>query len=307
MNLKSLTKGSTLAALFAMVGVLACSGNPAAPRGQRVSRRTEQPAAKAKRHGPMTYYIANGFAKTATPEDARYGWSELRFFNPSSMTTNIRMTMYFEDRHPVELAEKRLKAQDNSLAMAFPKRSPELFGAGGPWGLKITSDTPLLVDHILGGGIEGPAADVRYQGGMSDELAKERASTVWYFGDGFEIKYADPAKAPFPFNELEWYHILNPNREKATVTMECLYHGAVGDVFKHEVEGERVKLISNHGLVKLNQPYGIKFTSTLPVVIQSERLIYGLNSIEEWGLHMHNSRPGVPGPIELSGETTPEN
>jgi hypothetical protein len=226
---------------------------------------------------------------------------ELRIFNPTRIGCDVRITLYFEDRAPIELPPQRLEPNSNQLLLVLPKMFPEILTDVGAWGARIAADVPLITDHILGAGISSRTPnDPRFRGGVADSLAEPRASNLWYFGDGIRLQYEDPDNAPYPFNELEWYHILNASPRDADVTMHSLYADGESETFTIRVPSERVKMFSNEEIARKNAPYGIKFTSTEPVVIQSERLIYGTRSIDEWGLHMHTARPGVAGPLAFS-------
>jgi hypothetical protein len=44
--------------------------------------------------------------------------------------------------------------------------------------------------------------------------------------------------------------------------------------------------------------YGIRFISDQPVIVESERIIYGLHGLDEWGANIHCQRPGLPAPLE---------
>jgi hypothetical protein len=144
-------------------------------------------------------------------------------------------------------------------------------------------------------------AAAKYMGGVADHLAATRLARLWYFGDGFWITQ-NPQKPGFPFNETEWYHILNPNRRAAEIAMHCYYSDGSYDKFQYGVDAERVMIIDNEGLVKPMNVYGLHFESTEPILVQAERFIRGINSIEEWGMHVHNVRPATPAPLEMNEE-----
>jgi hypothetical protein len=200
----------------------------------------------------------------------------------------------------------------------LPKDHPDLFADCGLWGMRIVSDTALITDHILCAGRRpGPpsqgsqadtsfwAGNVKFAGGVNDSLAKTRLSRLWYFADGLALVW-DPASAPFPFNEFEWYHVLNPTARDAHVTMKCYYQDDSRETYEYTVPAERVLLIDNYQMVKTNNAFGIRFTSDEPVVVESERFIYGLHSMDEWGAHIHCPRPGVPAPLEWNEEDVVE-
>lgn len=260
-------------------------------------------------------YIANGFARVPTKDDRRYGMAEVRLYNPTQHDTKINISLYYEDQPPKQLPELELEAENNRHLLVFPGNYPDFFPPSGTWGAKIISEEVLIIDHIMAAGIEPPpyeekpktmremlfSSNVKYQGGVCDTLAAIRPAKLWYFADGFYLKL-NPATAAWPFNEIEWYHIFNPNKRDTQVTMKCYYKDGTRDTFSYTVKAERVLIINNHELVKPNNDYGLKFISSEPVIIQAERFIYGLHSIEEWGMHIHMPRPGVPAPLEINEE-----
>jgi len=249
---------------------------------------------------PCVSYISNGFCKKPTETDTRKGMTELRFFNPMKWDTQVKMTVYYTDKPPAQLPDLHIKGEGNPL-LVFPHHHTEFFDDCGPWGMKLVSDTTLIIDHILIAGRQGPPDNVKYQGGVNDSLAKPRLSRLWYFGDGLALVW-DPNNAPWPFNEFEWYHILNPNKQNANVTMKCYYGDGTREAYSYSVGAERVFLIDNYQMVKTNNPYGIRFMSDQPIIVESERFIYGLHSMGEWGACIHCPRPGVPAPLEWNEE-----
>ena len=249
---------------------------------------------------PCVSYIANGFCREATADDPRRGFSELRFWNPTPWDSTVRMTVYYADKPPADLPPSTIKAGGNPL-LVFPQDHPEFFRNVGPWGMRLVSDTPLIVDHICGCGRQGPPENVKFSGGVNDSLAQSRLARLWYFGDGLALAW-EPDKAPFPFNEFEWYHILNPSKQDAHVAMKCYYARGPEETYAYTVGAERVLLIDNYGMVQTNNPFGIRFVSDVPIVVESERFIYGLHGTEEWGAHVHCPRPGVPAPLQWNEE-----
>ncbi|KPK83371.1 MAG: hypothetical protein AMJ81_08425 [Phycisphaerae bacterium SM23_33] len=249
---------------------------------------------------PSVSYISNGFCKEPAADDPRRGMSELRIFNPMPWETTVRMTVYYADKGPAQIPEFTIRPEGNPL-MLFPKDHPELFSNCGPGGMRIVSDTTLIIDHILIAGRQGPPENLRFSGGVSDSLAKQRLSRLWYFADGLALVWQADS-APWPFNEFEWYHVLDPTARDAHVTMKCYYPDRTRQTYEYTVPAERVRLIDNCQMVKTNNAFGIRFASDGPIVVESERFIYGLHSMEEWGAHIHCPRPGVPAPLEWNEE-----
>lgn len=239
-------------------------------------------------------YVANGLCREADAKDLRYGRSEFRLWNPTGRRTAVRMTVFFADQAPVELAELELGPYANPY-LPVPHKWPNVLTGCGAWGMELVSDAPILADHILIAGLKGRESQERFAGGVADVLAKAPAR-VWYFGDGLVLRF-DPAKAPLPFNEFEWWHILNPGMVEAEVAIHCFYSDGSRDTLRYRVPGQRVVMVDNWGLVKANNAFGMRVDSTEPVVVEAERMICGLNSREEWGAHIHTPRPGVAGAL----------
>lgn len=268
-------------------------------------------------------YIANGFCKSPTDGDKRRGMSELRFWNPTPWETTVKMRVYYADRPAVDLPAMTIGPYANPL-LVFPQDDTEALAEVGPWGIRVVSDTLLMADHILlagyaaegdpmkgadlttvdlVSGYRGPPERVKFAGGVGDCLMKSRLAKVWYFSDGIIIK-TDPQRAAFPFSEFEWYHILNPGPREAVLEMHRYHGGESHDVLNYHVGAERVLLISNYDPSLPTDAYGIRFVSSEPVCIESERFIYGLHGIDEWGAHLHCQRPGLPAPLEWNEEVT---
>ncbi len=268
---------------------------PASPNTAVARAEGTSPPTRAR----YVNYIANGYAKTPTESDKRYGKGEMRFFNPSERRAKIDIEVHFEAKPPVSLKTLTIDPLSNGILLIFPATFPEVFTDAGPWGMKIVSDEPMIVDHFSSAGVMKDADDFRFRGGVSNVLGQPRASRLWYFGDGILID-TNPAKGSFPWDEIEWYHTLNPGPRPAEVKMHCYYHDGNRETFTYTVAPERVMKFSNDGLVNPGIGYGIKFVSSEPVVIQSERLILGSSSVDEWGMHYHNPRPGVPAPLAIN-------
>lgn len=253
-------------------------------------------------------YIANGFCRRADATDKREGFSELRIFNPLPQPVEMHMKVFYADRPPVELPPYPVAPYGTPL-LVFPEcpweKMPfkEVFENCGPWGMRITSATPLIMDHFLSAGIQGPPDHVKYRGGVSDVLASYTLSRLWYFSDGIKIVQKDLATAPFPFNEYEWYHILNPNPAPATVRIQKFYWGGERDEETRIVPAERVLFFDNFAQYDHTIGFGMRLISDQPIVVAAERMIYGA-TLDEWGAYIHCPRPALPAPIPFNEEDT---
>ncbi|MCC7146573.1 MAG: hypothetical protein IT443_09015 [Phycisphaeraceae bacterium] len=245
---------------------------------------------------PCVAYIANGICRKATADNPLHGWSEMRVFNTQPKPVTVKMRVYYADRPPADIPSLKLKEMGCQY-LAIPKLHEPAFAEVGPWGMRLTCENPLVTDHILIAGIKGKHEEIRFAGGVSDTLAQSRLARLWYFGDGLQLKF-DPAQAPLPFNEFEWYHLLNPNPTDSQVRMQCFYDDDKREEYRLDVAAQRVLLVDNRPLVRANRGFGIRFVCTQPMAISSTRLIYGLNSMDEWGAQIHTPRPGLPAPLE---------
>jgi hypothetical protein len=238
-------------------------------------------------------YCASGFCHTPTKEDPRSGWGEFVIYNPMKQDARINMTVYFENKPLAQLSEFTVKAETN-IVLVFPKMNMDVFKDCGFFGLKIASDFPVIVNNILLEGIEGKSE--KYKGGVGDFLGNTRLSKIWYIADGLVLIH------PEPFNELEWIHILNPTKRDAEVTMTCYYRDKTTDKLKFHIPAERVFQFNIEGKVKPNKGYGAVLESTEPIAVEQVRLIYSVKGINDWGLNIHFTLPGVPAPLKWNQE-----
>jgi hypothetical protein len=246
---------------------------------------------------PHVSYIANGFCRTSETPGEMSGMCELRFWNPTDRRTTVRMTVYYADRPPAELPPYEIGPEEDPL-LVFPYHYPEQFENCGAWGMKLVSDTMLMADHILVARRLGPPDNLKFRGGVGDTLLKTRLARVWYFSDGIRI-IQDVKNPSFPFHEFEWYHILNPSKRDARVTMRCVLGKGRYQDYQYSIGAERVLMVDNYEMSTTQTiAYGIRFISDQPVVVESERIIYGLHGLDEWGANIHCQRPGLPAPLE---------
>ncbi len=239
--------------------------------------------------------IANGICRTATAENALHGRSELRVFNPGELAAEVAMCIHYADRPPTHLRPWTLAPHANRY-IAIPQLDPPAFADVGPWGMTITATAPVLTDHILIAGVRGDGEDLRYAGGVADVLAKPVLARTWHFADGLRLLF-EPERAPLPYNEFEWYHLLNPGPHDARVTMTCIYDADTRTSRDLLLPARRVTLIDNIDTAIPNRGHGIRFDSDQPLLIESTRLIHGLHGLREWGAHIHTPRPGWPGEL----------
>ncbi len=235
-------------------------------------------------------YIANGICGEAAADERLHGRSEFRLFNPTPHRTDVRMRVFFSDRTPVTLDPWPLDGFANRY-LAVPQFAPQVFAAAGPWGMTLESTEPVLTDHILVAGLKGDTVSDRFAGGVSDVLAEPAAAKTWWFGDGLRLAF-NPQTAPIPYNEFEWYHLLNPGPRDADIVVTRFYGPGDETTQRLTLAAERVMLLDNFDTAPPNRGHGIRFSGTEPIVVQSTRLIYSLHGLGEWGAQIHTPRPG---------------
>ena len=258
------------------------------------NRQDEPTAVEA---GASTVFVSNGFASEPDAIDRRVGYSVLRIYNPSMAKNPLQVRLYFDNKPPVDLDPLSLDARSNKYIYFLPQDWSEHFTDAKAWGARFLSEYPVMIDHWLMAGFLPPGAehqieDPRFKGGASDTLAKPNADRIWHFGDGLRLEYARSTSGT-PFNEFEWYHILNPGLEDASVVMYWYYEDGESDAYSFEVPAERVRIASNLELARPNMAYGIKFVSSVPLVVQCERFASDTRDMKEWGAWLHASRPGI--------------
>ncbi|MGQ9683453.1 MAG: hypothetical protein ACUVX9_13005 [Anaerolineae bacterium] len=248
-----------------------------------------------------TYYSMGGISKLPTTSDKLDGWTEVFLYNPTSTLCRARITAYFEDREPVTLDPAEEIKPQNSHLLVMPRWHPEVFNDAGFWALKLETNTALdpIVIQVMKP-YEDMAKDTTFKGGVSNLLPCQ-LHREWYFADGLWLNWTDYlkgdiAKAPFPFNELEYYYFLNPGDRPAQVDMTLQFRRLEPMTFHLKVPARRLLAWCNWGKIPYNQPYGVKVASTEPIATTSVRYIYGLRGFDEWGIQLHCAMPAKPGP-----------
>ncbi len=256
-------------------------------------------------------YVSSGYNHEPTHEDPREGRAELVLYNPTPKPVEATVTVYFSDRAPATLAAVPVKPETNAR-LVTPDVAPEVFTNCGFWGARVTSATPLILNLISSARIRHPkprfsGADMNFQ---DTKLHKE-----WFYGDGLWLEWnkfykGDLSKAPFPFNELEYYHFLNPNPRDAQIEMRIKYsdrdahdinrpEGVIGSTQTQRwtLKAERVLVWSNLEQVPYCVPFTARVYSSEPITTTAVRYIYGLRGFDEWGLQPHMDLWAIPGPL----------
>lgn len=254
-----------------------------------------------------TYYALGGISKLPTTPDRLNGWTEVFFYNPTPEACRARITGYFENRDPIDFdKEVIVKPYDSGLFM-MPDTGdfafyPEIFADVGFWGLKFETSTTLdiVIIQVIGPR-EKMGEQTTYKGGVSHFLANG-LSKQWHFADGLWLNWTaalkgDIARAPFPFNELEYYFFLNPSSELAKVDMTLQFRKLEPMTVHLKVPAGRVYAWCNFEKIPYNQAYGVKVVSDQPIATTSVRYIYSLKGFEDWGINLHCGMPPQAGPI----------
>jgi hypothetical protein len=252
-----------------------------------------------KHDGPFISYLTNGFAKTATPDDRRVGRSQLRIYNPTNVANDVKMIVYFDNRPPAELTRFTLKPNHNDQIFSIPRDFPDFFAGSEVWAARIESTQPVIALNVLAGGIIAPNGDLwmgdpRYKGANVVNHSTRHLDKQWFFGDGLVLK-GEKETDTQRFNEYEWYHVLNPNPRDAEVKMHCYYPNGESDVLTFTVKAERVRMIITKDLVRPNVPHAVEYTSSEPIAVSAERIIYDFKDTQDWGAWLHANHDGIRG------------
>ncbi len=243
-------------------------------------------------------YLPAAFGHTPSKEDPRRGAAELVLYNPTPDPCQATMTVYYTDRPPRTLPPIAVRPETNELVV-MPGLAPDAFTDCGFWGARIVSTTPLMLNLI--DGVRIVVEKPRFRGGCTNfhgtKLHKE-----WHIPDCLWLEWnlalkGDLARAPWPFNELEHLHILNPNPRPAEVDIAFRYRKLEHTTMHVTIPAERVWQWENKDKVPFNQSYSLKIVSSEPVSAAEVRYIYGLRGLDEWGMTVHCAMYGVPGPF----------
>jgi hypothetical protein len=258
----------------------------------------KKPAAQGGR--TVVWDVEKGWVTSTkrSEEDDIIGSSEIVLYNPAASACQTEMTVYFMDRPPYTFAPLTIEPERN-FQLTLPDWAPEVFEDCGFWGARFRSSGPLIVNLV--DGFSYDHEDDTFKGGCTNILGAALA-TQWHFADGLWLEWTrfhkgDTSKAPFPFNEIEYYYFLNPGPRDARVDMTLQYRYLEHTTFHLRVPAERLFVWRNFEKIPYNQPYGVKVVSSEPIATSSTRFIYGLHGFDQWGLHTHCGMPPEPGPI----------
>jgi hypothetical protein len=226
------------------------------------------------------------------------GATEMVLYNPTEEPCQATLTVYFLEHEPYTFEPIDVPAERN-VGLTMPEWDPTVFEDVGFWGARVVSTTPLVA--VLSDTLMYYHENDTFKGGSTHFLGT-KLNKQWHFADGLWLEWkrfhkGDVSKAPFPFNEIEYYYFLNPGPREAKVDMTLQYRFIEHTTFHLRVPAERVYVWCNYEKIPYNQAYGVKVVSTEPISTASTRFIYGVNGLEEWGLTPHTGMPAEPGPI----------
>ena len=209
------------------------------------------------------------------------------------------MTVYFEDKPPVAVKEPIYVKSTTNALLVMPEMNPDLFKDCGHWGACFESSTPLIINSICLDGLEHEERG--YRGGVQSVMGTELRAQ-WFFADGVFLQWAkyykgDISKAPFPFNELEYYYLLNPSEDDAHIKMTLHYRNLDHIELDFILPSQRLYVWDTENKVEICEPFAVKLDSDRPIATSYVRYIYGLTGKQEWGMHVHFALAGTPGPI----------
>jgi hypothetical protein len=245
------------------------------------------------------YFLPSGFIHTPTAQDPRWGLPEIVLYNPNLKPCEAVMIVYFSDRPPVKLPTITIKAETNEL-IVMPDIAPTTLTDAGWCGFKVSSSGPLMINHINGQRRIAPKP--QFRGGCTNFHGR-RLATNWRIPDGLWLEWnmyfkGDLTKAPFPFNESEFYHFLNPHPQDVHMEMTIRYRRKEPELHSILLKAERVWVWDNLGQVEPVHGYTIFVKSNAPIAVEAVRNIYGLTGLDEWGLTVHCAMFAIAGLAE---------
>lgn len=242
----------------------------------------------------FSYAIACGITSRSTAPGDYGGMSEFRIRNLSSEPALVRQKIFFADRPPVDLAELEIGPLEGPY-QEFPRDLPEEHRDAGPWGSVISSSQPLAVLHIGLARRNGQSSDHAFGGGCAMHLAASELSARWLFPDSFRM-FVKPGDA-FPFSQYEWLHILNPSSQPLHLTLEAGEGAAPLATRTLEVAPERVLFLDDPNLHD-RMCCWVRLTGSHPFLAQAERVIFGPEGMDQWGVVVGCASPGAIPPSQ---------
>jgi len=195
------------------------------------------------------------------------GWDLFFMFNPGpDKIAHVDITFYYESNETKHL-EVTVPPLRHSLLWLHHEQFKDFTGRNQPYGVRISSDIPVFPHwtraEYESWGEHCPTAMfgvVPFQGPLTDQ-------TEWYYADGFVQDLET-----HPLIQTEWVSILNPNSEKADITL-IIYNQGVLVEYKTHIDEQKIKLIKMEELniVPKSQRYGVCVKSSVPVVVQQTR------------------------------------
>lgn len=246
----------------------------------------------------FTCYLPAGFIHEPDAADPRLGRPEIALYNPAPQPCVAELTVYFSDRPPIALHPILVKAESTALLL-MPDMAPDILRDAGFCGFRIAAPAPLVVNHINGVRHVVPAP--QFSGGCASFQGRS-LDTRWRIPDGLWLEWnihlrGDLAKAPFPFNESELYHFLNPQPRDVEMEMMIHYRKQPPVIRRVTLPAQRVWVWDNLGAVEPVHGYTVYVTAGEPIVVEAVRNLYGLTGLDAWGMTVHCAMYAIPGPV----------
>ncbi len=165
----------------------------------------------------------------------------LHIFNPDDQAVDAEVTLYQDKDGPVSFTAT-VDAQ-STASFDLSRR------ASGALGVMVDTDDELVVDMVQ-------YDDLRSAG--FGDLAVRKPSFNWYTADG----YSSGSVKTF-------LYILNTASREAAVTVTLYYDNGEKKTFRLQAPAERVLRIDMKEKTQPEKRFGIKVTSTTPVVVSS--------------------------------------
>jgi len=199
---------------------------------------------------------------------------------------DLDFTFYYEDQCPAKASYKLAAGRQGVVYLGPDSANKPDVPLDKRFGMGIQSSAPIIVQCTQGDYIHGSPVTNNMVTNMFLPGPLGDRHKVWHYIDSIVLRN------PSPLEEREWITLLNPNQERAQVTLTFLPGGmmqhSTAEVrmadptekpfeVKLEVEAERIRQVRLHEDITQVQPnhhYAVRIETDVPITAQATRRIF---------------------------------
>jgi hypothetical protein len=185
---------------------------------------------------PYKYYFAGAYVN----QDSQ---AFLKVLNPGDEQANIEVKVYYKKDDEGRFVQKIPAHSAADIDFASYVINGTVFGG------VVSSDKSIVVEHVQ--------FDGTYSGGFGSALST-KPGFVWYFGEGYSSGMVKT-----------YLYILNPSDRNANIGVTLYYENGEKKTFNIEVPSMRFEVIDLKDKTMPEKRFGIKVTSTAPIVVEA--------------------------------------